>query len=361
MGQAQSYRIDSNIEIINNTYQDITNTRCYDTLFDTNNTNIQTRPYHTLQNLRISAIGGRIERHEDFDHFSSAVPFIIVLTFMDGSTDEFRLGARLLGNPEFDHLRGSDHITCYRSGIEKITIKVENTAQQIENHRAEEKNKEGAAALKQKQFEVAMKKFDEGLKSANQTSTINVIKKNKSRACSELGKKLLQEAWDVESDDKNDRSQEAKSKFDQARSLFQAAQNLWASSEYQQNLKIVDLKIDGNRLFNEANELEKEAFKYFESGKDDNTSAKNKYKEALLKYKQAVQKFEEGAKLDNKFGESVNIANEFVQEVKKVVDDIETTELKSRINKVNIDEGKTDKNEQVTDTMLQEQIDDVAS
>ena len=119
------------------------------------------------------------------------------------------------------------------------------------------------------------------------------------------------------------------------------------------------MKIAGNRLFNDANDLEQEAFKLFESGND---LAQDKYKETLLKYKEAMKKFEQGAKIDQgSFDDSIKIAGEHISDVNKVIDNIDQAELSKNIGKVNVDDEKKEKNEveNVVNTNLFQQVDGV--
>ena len=355
---------ETQIRIINNTRQEIVNTHVYGV--DNYDWDGNSRPDHNLQGLRISQGGGTVQRRLEVNYHARNCPFNITFSYSDGTVDEFRINQKhAIGwcDLNFQSIRKSHDTWFWRDGDKTLVVQFHNTEQQVQtqlqNDRAEERNKEGNAAINQKRYEAAMKKFDEAASLTNQSSTRSNIQHNKSRACNEFGKECLQKAWDAEADDTQDKSQEAQSKFDQARSLFQQARNLYNSTEYQKNFNLVNLKIEGNRLFNAANELEKEAFKLFDKEKSDNSAAQNKYREALVKYEQAVKKFEEGSKIDGKFGDSLKIARELVQDVNKAIDNINQAELNTNIGQVKIDDEKQEKreNDEAVNTNLHEEVD----
>ncbi|KAJ3665568.1 hypothetical protein Zmor_001059 [Zophobas morio] len=352
--------IDSNLTVINNTKQDIVSTSAYSCAnFDWRGNN---RPDRNFQGYKIKAKGGSITQSAVLRKQAKHCPFNMKLTFSDGTVDEFRIHQKHVVGccAGFNHMRRSHDIVYHTVNRNTLVITVKNTSQQLQNEKAEEKNKEGEALMKQKQHEAAMKKFDEALGLANQAATTNKVKKNKSQACNEFGKACLQQGCDLEADVKQDKSKEAQGKFDQAKRMFQQAISLSNVAEYQKNMNLVNLKIEGNRLFNEANDLEQAAFTLFKNGASDNSVAQNKYKEGLEKYKEAVKKFEAGAKIDpSKFDDSVTIANECVTEVAKVIDNIDQAELNNNVGKMNADEEKKEesKDDQVVDTSFIQQVD----
>jgi tetratricopeptide (TPR) repeat protein len=295
--------------------------------------------------------------------FASHCPFNMTLHFRNGDIDTFRIHAvGCCGG--FQHIQKSHNI-YYERGHEKIMIKIENTKEQLQNERAEERNKEGQVAMRKKQYETAIKKFDEALKLAHKSSTITSIKDNKNEACNKHGESLLQKAWELEADKTQDKSQEAQNMFVAAKDMFQQAGIVKHTSEQQENLNLASMKVEGNELFNKAIEVEKAAFEVFETARksnenDDYKAAENKYKEALNTYEAAKKKFDEGSKIESeKFGDCAQLTNDRIEDVKKVLNGIDKIELTCNISKVAIEERQKEemKSQVGINRKIQEQVD----
>ena len=205
--------VESHIQVINSTDKDIVNTivdRCVNYDWVGNN-----RPDRNFQGFRISARGGSVSQRASLNKPASNCPFNMTLVFSDGSVDKFRIHQKYVIGccAEFSHSEKSHNITYDKSG-NTLVIKVTNTQQQLQNQKAEEKNREGEVTMRMKQYEAAMRIFDEALGLANQNSTINNIKTNKSKTSNEFGKECLQKAWDLEANAAEDKSQEAQRKFE---------------------------------------------------------------------------------------------------------------------------------------------------
>ncbi|RZC33859.1 TPR 11 domain containing protein, partial [Asbolus verrucosus] len=335
--------IHTRLRIVNNTNTDIINTSVSG--IDNYDWDGGSRPDHNFNGVFIRSKCSE-ERREEVNRNARHCPFTMTLNFRNGNVDTFRIHQKqAIGCCDgFKHIRKSHDITYERIENNLLKITIENTEKQLQNEKAERLKKEGEAAMKQKQYEAATKKYDEALRLANESQTINSLKADKATACYEQGKSSLQEGWDLENDTTGDKSQEAEKQFSEAQSMFQQAENLRHTLEQEKSLKITNIKIDGNRLFNEANELEKEAFTLFQEAReskvfDDYTTSQNKYKEALNKYESAKEKFDEGMKMsDNKFEVCSEITDEHIKEVTKVIDAIDRVELNHNINQVNVEE-----------------------
>ena len=303
----------SYLQIINNSFTDVTKTSVFgvsDFHWAGN-----CRPDRTFQDVAIPAKTSA-ERRFALKKQAPECPFTMTLTFRNGKIDTFYINQKYTvgGCANFKHSTQT-HDLFYKRVNCKLVITIENTQNQIVNQRANERNQQGETALRQKKYDEAIQFFDKALGLAKEDSTISAVKKNKGNACNQLGKEVLQNAFDLEKEESEDKSEEAQSKFNQAKSLFQQAISLHNSSDYQKNLNVVNLKIDGNRLFNEGNQIDKEAYKLFDDDKGDNRRAQDKYEEALIKYEGAITKFEEGAKIDSRFNDSKTVVNTFTADV----------------------------------------------
>ncbi|RZC32820.1 TPR 11 domain containing protein [Asbolus verrucosus] len=287
----------------------------------------------------------------------------MTLTFQDGTVDAFRVHQKhavkcCIG---FSHFTKCHDISVTKEG-NLLTVTIKNTKEQLNNEKAERLKKEGEAAMKQKQFEAAIKKYDEALSLANKSQTIDAIKSDKAAARNEQGRSSLQKGWDLENVTTEDKSQEAKNQFNKAQSMFEQAESLKHTSEQENNLKITKIKIEGNRLFNEANQLEMEAFKLFQEAKeskflDGYATSQNKYKEVLDKYKAAKEKFDEGLKMkETKFDVCSQIASEHIKEILKVINDINKVELKHNFNQVNVEVEEEENKDDLDDVTINSNV-----
>ncbi|KAJ3642925.1 hypothetical protein Zmor_025672 [Zophobas morio] len=350
MGTIESY-----LKVVNNTNQDIIDTlvsSCDDHDWDAN-----CRPDKNFQHQKIPAQGGSVSQRLELNKTASHCPFNMVLTFADGTADKFRIHQKHAFGccPGFNHMERAHDITYSVSNENKPTliIKIANTDQQAQNEEAEEKNREGEVALEAKNYETAIKKFDEALNLATQDSVSSKIKSSKSQAFNQFGEELLQKVWDLEADITEDKSQEIQDMLNQALKLFQDAEALSNSPKYRQNLTLVSLKIEGTRIFNEANDLEKEAFGMFDNGGGDSVAARNNYQEALVKFQEALKKFEEAMQLDpDKFEDCVSIARGHIEEVNKMIDDIERVGLNDFSGQEAEDDEMTTEDEDRIDVTL---------
>ena len=318
MGQSKSKSKSFHWQFINQSDQDIINSKCYYGTVKNHTARVQ-----NLEGLRISSNGTTVREEASLQLFLGC-SFYMTLSFSNGTTDEFRISLPSKETVDFSYLEGSHCVTCNRSSASKVSIKIENNQEEQDDEKAKGLNKEGEIAIEQKQYEAALKIFEEALNLAKQDLTVDDIEKNKGRTCNQFGKECLERAWDLERDITED-MEEVEDMFVKAKYLFQEAQTLGALSHHQ-DFEVINLKIAGNRLFKEASELDKEASRTCGSGESEKTVALNKYKEALVKYEAAAEKFEQGVKIDSKFNNSLKIANDHAQDVKKILEDINKVE-----------------------------------
>ncbi|KAJ3665561.1 hypothetical protein Zmor_001052 [Zophobas morio] len=353
MGTIESY-----LKVVNNTNQDIIDTSvssCDNYDWDEN-----CRPDRNFQHQNIPARGGSVSQRLEVKRNASHCPFNMVLTFADSTVDKFRIHQKHVFGccAGFNHMQRAHDITFSVSNENQPTliIQIANTNQQVQNEEAEKKNREGEVALETKDYETAIKKFNEALNLNSQDSVSNKIKSNKSQAFNQWGEELLQKIGDLEADITDDKSQEIQDTLNEALKLFQNAEALSNSPKYQHNLTLVNLKIEGNRIFNEANEMEKEAFVIFDNGGGDIVAARNNYKDALVKFQEALKKFEDGLQLDrDKFEDCVNIARAHIEEVNQMIDDIERIGLNDRTSgqgNIEKDEIKTESEDRIDPRLI---------
>ncbi|XP_044261310.1 uncharacterized protein LOC123009214 [Tribolium madens] len=289
---------ETHLRIFNNTVTDILTTSVSGT--DNYDWDGRSRPDNNFVGVFIGAKTSE-QRRAEVNRWAKNCPFTMTLHFRDGTIDTFRVN-------------------------QKAAIEIENTEQQLQEYKAEKLKKEGEASAKQKQYEAAMKNLDEALKLTRNSKTI--------ADCKALqGEVLMAQAWDLES---KESAALAEEKFKEAKEKFTQAGNHICVS-------LVNLKLEANKLFNEANKLEEEAFTFFKNAKngDELNSAQDKYKEVLAKYEEAKKKFDEGVKSDKvNFEECATFVKSQIEQVQKVITDIEKTELNYNMNQVQVNEEK---------------------
>ncbi|KAJ3645483.1 hypothetical protein Zmor_023133 [Zophobas morio] len=319
-------------------------------------------PHRNFVGVKINAKKSMLRREEVNRHASNC-PFTMTLHFQDGTKDIFRINQKFAINDAdagFSHRTKSHEISYWRDDI-TLVISVKHTQQQLEDMLAEKLRKDAARLLQQKQYEATLKQLDEALSHANQASTKTNIHNDQAKVLYQYGLSLMTEGFDLEA--KNN-AQEAEKKFNDAKAKLQRAESLHHDTNHQTNINLINLKIEANKIFNEASKQEKEAYDLFTIARksgifNDYASAQNKYKEVSAKYEEALKKFEEGAKTNSKFGECVNITKEEIEAIEKVVDDIDKAQLSYTMSQVQVSDDKEEENEeaQQVNTNLQEQID----
>jgi tetratricopeptide (TPR) repeat protein len=297
---------------------------------------------------------------------ASNCPFNMTLLFRNGNIDTFRIHQKYVVGccSGFEHMQRS-HDISYVKRDDKLIINIENTKEQLQNEQAEKLNKEGIVAMEEKQYETAIKTLEEALKLAHETFTINSIMNNTTEAYMKQGKSLLEKGWQLEADKDRDKSLEAHYLFLKAESLFAYAGILKPTSEQRQNLSHASIKVEGNELFNKAIEVEKLAFEAFESARKSNEhndykAAGNKYKEALNMYKAAKNTFDAGSKIDTvKFGACLQIIDDHIKDVMRVLNDINEIVFINNMDKVTIEERKREEmdSQDGINMKLQQQVD----
>ena len=126
------------------------------------------------------------------------------------------------------------------------------------------------------------------------------------------------EAWRLE---ENEQSEKAYEKFKETKSkLMRFLANSPENHKLNQLNSIVNLKIDGNELFNQGADLQKEANRLMSEAnefvqKHQIGQAMAKYKEALDKYNNAKNKFEQGRKSDEKFAACLEFINDVIEDI----------------------------------------------
>jgi tetratricopeptide (TPR) repeat protein len=300
------------------------------------------RPDNNFNGVSIRAMSSE-ERRAEVNNNAKRCPFTMTLNFQDGSVDIFRINQKYSidkAKADFNHSRRSHNIYYQRSGSNVLVIRIENTPEQIENEQAEKLNKEAKAAMNNKQFEAALKKLDEALRLAHDTKTIQGIKNTKAENYNLQGQALLQDALNLEI--KINELTKAEKMFEESLAMFQKAQQLRHTDEQQRNIELVQSKISANKIFNTAKDVEKKAFEMLTKARksdvqNDFVAAQDKYKDALNKYKEAKTKFDEGMKKDRgKFERYSKTTAQKINEIKKVIEDIDIEILNSEITKTTV-------------------------
>ncbi|EFA09127.1 hypothetical protein TcasGA2_TC015988 [Tribolium castaneum] len=333
---------ETQLRIFNNTFTDIKSTSVSGT--DNYDWDGGSRPDYNFVGVYIKAKSA-VQRRAEVNRWAKNCPFTMTLCFQDRTIDTFRLNQKAaIGKANIDLrlLRVSHKIIWRRTDKKTLEIEIQNTEQQLQEQVAEKLKKEGEASAKQKQYEAALKKLDEALKLTHKASTIAECK-------NQQGDILMAQAWDLEL---KENAALAEKKFKEAKEKFSQAGN-------QEKVGLVNLKLDGNKLFNEANELEAKAFELVKNAKtgEQLNSAQDMYREVLAKYEEAKKKFDEGAKRDKvNFGESATFVKSQIDEVQKVINDIEKAELNLNMNEVHVndEEKKTEGEEEVNKDLHEE-------
>jgi tetratricopeptide (TPR) repeat protein len=296
------------------------------------------RPDNNFNGVFIRAMSSE-ERRAEVNNNAKRCPFTMTLNFQDGSVDIFRINQKYSidkAKADFNHSRRSHNIYYQRSGSNVLVIRIENTPEQIENEQAEKLNKEAKAAMNNKQFEAALKKLDEALRLAHDTKT---IKDTKAENYNLQGQALLQDALNLEIKNKLTKAEKM---FDESLVMFQKAQQVRHTDEQQRNIELVQSKISANKIFNTGKDVEKKAFEMLKKARksdvqNDFVAAQNKYKDALNKYKEAKKKFDEGMKKDRgKFERYSQSTAQKINEIQKVIEDIDIEILNSEISKTTV-------------------------
>jgi hypothetical protein len=299
------------------------------------------RPDNNFNGVSIRAMSSE-ERRAEVNNNAKRCPFTMTLNFQDGSVDIFRINQKYSidkAKADFNHSRRSHNIYYQRSGSNVLVIRIENTPEQIENEQAEKLNKEAKTKMSKKQFEAALKELDEALRLAHDSKTVESIKTNKAELNNLQGQQLLQQALDLE---KANESTKAQKMFDASLNKFKEAEGIKHTDKQRRNMELVQMKISANKIFNAANDAEKEALEMLKKAREsdvqnDFVAAQNKYKDALNKYKETKEKFDEGVKKDKgKFEMSSKIAAEKIIDIEKVVGDIDIEILNSEIVKTTV-------------------------
>jgi tetratricopeptide (TPR) repeat protein len=329
---------ETRLRIVNNTTQDLTTSVSGIDAYDWDG---GSRPDQNFNGVTIRAKSSE-ERRAEVNKHAKWCPFTMTLKFKDGSVDVFKINQKYAiqkADADFNHSRRSHNIYYERSGDKELVIKIENTPQQIQNEQAEKLNKEAKTKMSNKQFEAALKELDEALRLAHDTKTVESIKTNKAELNNLQGQQLLQQALDLE---KANESTKAQKMFDASLKKFKEAEGIKHTDKQRRNMELVQMKISANKIFNAANDAEKEALEMLKKAREsdvqnDFVAAQNKYKDALNKYKEAKEKFDKGVKKDKgKFEMSSKIAAEKIIDIEKVVGDIDIEILNSEIVKTTV-------------------------
>jgi tetratricopeptide (TPR) repeat protein len=350
------------LQVINNTNTDIINISVssvngFDWIGDY-------RPDLTFNGVSIDAKHSE-ERQLALKRTARYCPFNMTLHFRNGNVDTYRIHQKYAVGccPGFEHIQKSHNI-YYGKVDRRIIIKIENTEQQLQNEEAEKLNKEGIVAMAKKQHETAIKKFEKALKFAHDSFTINSIINNKYEAYTKQRKSLLQKGRQLEADKAQDMSQEAENMCVVTKDMLQQVGILKHTSKEQENLNHASIKVEGNKLFNKAVELETAACEKLKTAEksnenDDYKAARNIYKEVSNMYKAAKKKFDEGSKIDSeKFGACSQFANDHIEDLMRDLDRIDTIIFTCNMDKATMEEKKKEEmDSQVLINMkLQQQV-----
>ncbi|RZC42633.1 protein FAM173B [Asbolus verrucosus] len=209
------------------------------------------------------------------------------------------------------------------------------------NQDAKKLNQEGLLLKKNNQNETALQKFDEALRIAIDPTLVNSIKINKADVLNIEGRTALESAWSAETS-LPDRTEEAIHQFAKAKFLFEQAESLRHNPECRNDLDIVNIKVEGNKFFNAALQLESEGSSLVDKSVKSESSAdckmaREKYQEAWNNYKEAKKKFEEGLKKgDVKFELSLTATNEALHGIQNVLNELEKAELEIALKRADV-------------------------
>ncbi|KAJ3664193.1 hypothetical protein Zmor_008381 [Zophobas morio] len=239
---------------------------------------------------------------------------------------------------------------AYRLSNEMSTVDLAKTnlVKATNIHKAQQKNEEANQLLKEKEYETALKKINEALELAEGHSLVSTIENNKLRALKLYGKASYNEAWNLENNEEDDMSKEAEERFKKAENIFKLTNS-------EDDLRLVKLKMAGNRLFNRGVILEHDATNLHQKAKrthmvDDYVSAQRKYEETLKQYEKAKQKFREGASNDEMFSSNVNYVGRQIDAVRRIVQEIEEEKLSGLVREVMFNRKKSGREDVVDNT-----------
>ncbi|XP_063930489.1 desmoplakin-B-like [Zophobas morio] len=228
----------------------------------------------------------------------------------------------------------SNSLKLINEQIEQIKVTIRNTEAQMRDTNAKELIEKAKRAKEKKIYDVALEHLSQAEVSANQTDTITDIRKEENEVCRLYGTMLFEEGLDSE---KKGKLEEAKIRFHKTKSVLQRGMKLVDCEETKKKLRLVELKIGGDKKFNKAVEFDNKA----SLCQDDEQykEALDQYDVALGKYKEAKEDYVEGAKHEEEyFARSVKIADEQIERVEDTVNEINSVQmLQGQINGLRID------------------------
>ncbi|KAJ3651314.1 hypothetical protein Zmor_017364 [Zophobas morio] len=228
----------------------------------------------------------------------------------------------------------SNSLKLINEQIEQIKVTIRNTEAQMRDANAKELIQKAKTARSQNFYDVALEHLSLAKVSANQTHTITSIRKEESKVCYLYGTMLFEEGMDSE---KEGNVEQAKIRFHKAKSVLQRGMKLVDCEETKKKLRLVELKISGDKKFNKAVELDNEASLCQDD--EQHKEALDQYDAALGKYKEAKEDYVEGAKHEEEyFARSVKIADEQIERVEDTVNEINSMQmLQGQISGLRID------------------------
>lgn len=169
-------------------------------------------------------------------------------------------------------------------------------------------NKEAEDFMNQGLYDRAEIKLNEAYDEcpSSEATALAKIRGNQVKLSNLQGVKLWNEAWLAE---ENDQPETASAKFQAAKAKFaQAGNSRWVG--------IVDLKIEGNKLFNQGVELHEQA---------NRLKQQQRYEDCLRVYQQCIAKFRQGlnSSNDQRFSDCIELVEESITKIREATDNIE--------------------------------------
>ena len=209
-----------------------------------------------------------------------------------------------------------DSVDAVEERIEHVNVSIKNTREKKQNEEAKELLQEAKTATLQQLYDVALDYLDHAKTLTGRFDTLDDIKKEESRVCSLYAETVFEEGLQCE---QREHSEMAQNKFDIAESLLRRSLRLVSSRETLQKLRLVELKIGGNKGLSQALELENKALEMSENKQYE--KALNIYLAALSTYKEVRDKYLKGARCRQEyFSNSINIVNQQIDQVEAAID-----------------------------------------
>ncbi|KAJ3651318.1 hypothetical protein Zmor_017368 [Zophobas morio] len=209
-----------------------------------------------------------------------------------------------------------DSVEAVEERIEHVNVSIENTREEKQNKEVKELLREAKTVTLQQLYDVALDYLDHAKTLTGRFDTLDDIKKEESRVCSLYAETVFEEGLQCE---QREHAEMTQNKFDIAESLLRRSLRLVSSRETLQKLRLVELKIGGNKGLNQAMGFENKALEMIENKQYE--KALNIYLAALTTYKEVRDKYLKGARCRQEyFSNSINIVNQQIDQVEAAID-----------------------------------------